>query len=1698
MRANKATKIHMRDALKLNTYEEQLKGIANVAKRVCPKKRRYKVRTVTAAIAVFVLWLKAKHPKLMPTMVARLLPMLSAIGRALDFVVTTCAPPVINALTRMATSIVRMLLNSTGILGSAPSLLRESAGLQFPANVMLMTLPSSGKTTRGLMYDGGCTTRMTCSKQGLVGEMQTIADAPEFVTALGKATYDQQGVFTRRIYGSNGSFIDDTGVWLYNPKLPFDVMGAEWMRQHCGSFYHDSTIGSPALELRRCKSSDGTNTLLALGRAKGGTEWLSYEAPSPDRAAHVQNALKWQGTVAMVNVSDEICQNIVLPLNTTGPGMFSLSKALTDLEKAKLDHCVRGHVSLQRSVESQHHSKGGFQLTSEAVKALAVEGCDVCGAYKIKHLQPKAKTPTPEADADCRELKIYYDSFGKVGTPSAQYGYHHAHLFWIPSKLVGWMLGSVALDEVTVGSLIKRVKASVAAWLPDYTVTVIQMDSFSTNRSAYLLDILEQGMIHPQFSPPGQHAFLGDLERMWYVLLVRALIWMRHAEAPKTQWFNAMASALDCECTLVSRMHGTGPNISGYERIGLGVPDVSDMYPFYAPSRIALDKDARPDKWVERSAPAFWTGRNIDFVMRGKTGAGIFWDGHIHRTVVQNFHVTVSKFLNLTAPNNKRLPDFPKDSAPMPSSQPAQPQGAPNVGDAPAARTLINPQPTQPQAAAAQPVLPTAAASRPRRPGADITYTAFTCELDESEPREVAEKMCMLLNDKLQMPSPAADIVIHLCSGNYDNPNGISALLRAAGVGVLDIDNHAQYGGGESANLLNNGVFNFIWQLVRAHRVIGIISGQKCATGTVKRLEAGEGMPEQVLSQEHPNGMPGLNAAYQKEVHDCALLGYRITELLKLVYTQGGWFLAECPEVRGDSQRQVSFDPAFKTHSTVMDMDHWNQLQQQTGAHRVVSAMCALRMGYPQKLESFMLSQNLAPTLGTKLAALECVHPPGTHINSFAGEKHGKWNVSSSQTWMIELCERIRDGILPLTPTGGPSMQLGRDDLQEWVEQTLQWRDAQHLAALRLKQPNVCPSPKAAMILSIMDNLDDHVPSLESTQLDCDPHLGQFALALLEATSDGTLLVDRYDRELADQGYGFALLVKSSVNSSDAAPQTERELRNNRSALLWISQDQVEIDTLFSMGVLEESLEAGADPNIKYWRTRFVRAEKIDPITLKHSLKSRLCCMGTGQAEGQEYFDSTVPTPLWSTTLMLIGECTVAQGIDFQFDCPQFFQQTDCVTPNGSLWLLPPPRYQRKEKGVRVLWRCVKWLQGAKGAGAAARASFNELVTKNDLLVFTVSTWDPSLYIHDSSAGKIRFCLHGDDGCGGWSTSQELVDKLIKLLDGRYGKYKPLKYGKWCKQLGFPVKRDLKKGTTTITAEPYIEGLRSLVAGDLPYFPKTPYSKEINELEPAELPEPGSVEETQFNADISWMREAHGSLIHIGKVRKDALPAINMTSRYSHRPDKKAIRCTKHTIWYLLNTLEIGLTAGYSPDTKWEDLQWSAAPNRDEIFDTMAPNLAYWVNCDGALKLEDRSLSGILHMFAGMCILGLSFRQHSIAISAHDSECFTASSAAAQAIPFRGIMTELGIFQEVPTPIVVDSRSTLLVARCKAAMKKSLYIMRRVLFMQECVDDKEVEYYSCKGKMNLSDCFTKAIYCTKAFFLARRYFMGCAGAAVNT
>ena len=84
-------------------------------------------------------------------------------------------------------------------------------------------------------------------------------------------------------------------------------------------------------------------------------------------------------------------------------------------------------------------------------------------------------------------------------------------------------------------------------------------------------------------------------------------------------------------------------------------------------------------------------------------------------------------------------------------------------------------------------------------------------------------------------------VVVNHFSGPYDNPNSISACLRAREVGVIDVDCSPDYGGGEVADLTSNATFDFLLMLVHSSRVVGILYAQPCGSGSVLRFPDSDG-----------------------------------------------------------------------------------------------------------------------------------------------------------------------------------------------------------------------------------------------------------------------------------------------------------------------------------------------------------------------------------------------------------------------------------------------------------------------------------------------------------------------------------------------------------------------------------------------------------------------------------------------------------------------------------------------------------------------------------------------------------------------------------------------------------------------------------------------------------------------------------------
>ena len=104
----------------------------------------------------------------------------------------------------------------------------------------------------------------------------------------------------------------------------------------------------------------------------------------------------------------------------------------------------------------------------------------------------------------------------------------------------------------------------------------------------------------------------------------------------------------------------------------------------------------------------------------------------------------------------------------------------------------------------------------------------------------------------------------------------------------------------------------------------------------------------------------------------------------------------------------------------------------------------------------------------------------------------------------------------------------------------------------------------------------------------------------------------------------------------------------------------------------------------------------------------------------------------------------------------------------------------------------------------------------------------------------------------------------------------------------------------------------------------------------------------------------------------------------------------------------------------------------------------------------------------------------------------SATANGAAAVPIRMVLRALGIPVDKATPVYVDNESAVAVALDDASMKRSLYLIRRIWFLQELVDNGEVLPVSCEGKYNMADQLTKLQGFTKSdYTLWRARVFGC-------
>ena len=124
-------------------------------------------------------------------------------------------------------------------------------------------------------------------------------------------------------------------------------------------------------------------------------------------------------------------------------------------------------------------------------------------------------------------------------------------------------------------------------------------------------------------------------------------------------------------------------------------------------------------------------------------------------------------------------------------------------------------------------------------------------------------------------------------------------------------------------------------------------------------------------------------------------------------------------------------------------------------------------------------------------------------------------------------------------------------------------------------------------------------------------------------------------------------------------------------------------------------------------------------------------------------------------------------------------------------------------------------------------------------------------------------------------------------------------------------------------------------------------------------------------------------------------------------------------------------------------------------------------------NLDFKSVSGGSGYLAGGEIQGISSRQHLAAPDAYAAEVVAAGTNLHHVVPVNGLLQELGIRVGLPTPFYLDNISTLFVSSSDTAVKKSVWLLRRALVIQEGVNLGEILPIHISEKDMVADILTK-------------------------
>jgi hypothetical protein len=573
-----------------------------------------------------------------------------------------------------------------------------------------------------------------------------------------------------------------------------------------------------------------------------------------------------------------------------------------------------------------------------------------------------------------------------------------------------------------------------------------------------------------------------------------------------------------------------------------------------------------------------------------------------------------------------------------------------------------------------------------------------------------------------------------------------------------------------------------------------------------------------------------------------------------------------------------------------------------------------------------------------------------------------------------------------------------------------------------------------------------------------------------------------------------AVTIDPLMASRYNVPQTYKQYLSCPHKAYWRTAMELKMESYEAIPVWNMVSIKAVPPRTRIFRLKWVFVMKNVPGSMQLKFAPRLCLVGTNM--DPEQFPSFADVGR-KVTLKIIAAVYATHMEDFtahQADDSDAFQNTVVDGSDGDkagtmVYSYQAPDFESKdEKGGTLVYQHRTAIQGRidsprlyakKVKPLLLQAGFHPLMYDPEGYVYhegptrgsnktlpeilaALKTAEPAPPGHAPN-GYALMVRHVDDKVM-IVTSIKIMEFMVETLRVAW----VCKYTNWRKVLGWDAVIDREDRTVTFECPVVLEqAKRRFLEGEIMLTPKHVTTPSLMDITIGDVPPEGHPDRPSYLAMQSDGASLLGLMIWISENYTQALFLTRWVGRTAHCLSPEGVKFLKYALMHLV---------AHPYATHWGGTACRSLELSTPIKQPYSNEDQEWglyFKYDANLSTSAKSMTGIVGMLAGGAIDNICQSQQCKAGETHTTEVVAGGTALTRIITARGLLQEMHYPQVRPTPTFTDSATSIFVANDDSALKRALWVIRRVKVLRDGVDDGEFEPIKIPEEDNASDVYTK-------------------------